>query len=357
MYKFRNTIIGVLTVIGASIVLSACSGDKNKEPAEKQLRPVRTLTVEKADKSQTHEFTAVVDASKKADLSFKIAGEIIEFPINQGDNVKKGQVIAKLNDTDIKIQLDEARSGYDKAKADFTRAERLIKSNNISQSDFDQLKAQFNSAKAKLEGAENNLVYTELKASFDGVIAKKYTETFQEVNAKQAIVALHNLKKISLKVDVPESIMIGVRQNNAPPEIKASFDGVPGKEFPLTFKEVATQPDDVTKTYEVTFTMDSPKEHTILPGMTARVRGEKILANDSGAEYFLPPNVVLKDSNGHYVFVVEKESDGIGKVSRKTVTIGDINQLGIEVYAGIIEGEQVLSAGMSKVTDGMLVKF
>ncbi|MCO4799895.1 MAG: efflux RND transporter periplasmic adaptor subunit, partial [Colwelliaceae bacterium] len=159
-FNNKNVLCGALCIM----LLSSCS--EQKIETEKQLRPVRTLTVSVPDLNRAHEFTAVVDASRKADLSFKVSGELIKFNFNQGENVKIGQVIAKLNDRDIKVQLNEAQSYFDKAKADFQRAKNLISSNAISQADFDQLKSQFSSAKAKLDSAKNNLEYTELKASF-----------------------------------------------------------------------------------------------------------------------------------------------------------------------------------------------
>jgi RND family efflux transporter MFP subunit len=339
------------------VLLSSCSEQQQVE-SEKTLRPVRTITVSAPDLNRAHEFTAVVDASRKADLSFKVSGELIKFNVNQGENVKSGQVIAKLNDRDIKVQLNEARSYFDKAKADFERAKDLISTRAISQADFDQLKSQFTSAKAKLDTAKNNLEYTELRASFTGIIAKKYTENFQEVRAGSGIVALHDLSNIDLKIDLPESIMIRVKRRDEPPKLTAQFDAIAGEDFPLSFKEVSTQADDVTKTYQVTLSMAAPSEHNILPGMTAHVTAEQLLqSNGSEARFYLPAKTVLKDSKGNYVYIITHESKGIGLVSRHSVTIGEITELGIEIFAGLKQGDEVLSAGMSKVSNGMKVRY
>ena len=98
----------IILWVAATIVLSACS-QPEQEP-QKIIRPVRTMIVAAPDLSQVHEFTAVVDAARKADLSFKVSGELIEFKLNQGEKVVAGQVIAKLNDRDFKIQLQEVKS-------------------------------------------------------------------------------------------------------------------------------------------------------------------------------------------------------------------------------------------------------
>lgn len=355
MYRHISGILLWLAV--STLCMTGCEQDNAPLTEEKPLRPVRTMVVSVADTTNSHEFTAVVDAARKADLSFKISGEIITMNIKQGDRVVAGQVLAKLDDKDIKIQLKEAQSSYDKAKSDFDRARKLIKSNTISKADFDQVKAQHNSALAILDGTKNNLSYTSLKSPFKGVIAKKYSENFQEVNAKQPVFALHDLSSINLKIDVPESIMINTRQNDTPPNLSASFDAIPEVSFPLKFKEVATQPDEVTKTYEATLSMEKPKNHTILPGMTARVVAELSIPDNISPKFYLPANVVLKNSSGNFVYSVVDNKDGSGTIVMKTVTIGEISQLGIEIFSGIAEGEHIVTAGMSKVSDGLRVKF
>ncbi len=355
-----NTIVnklGVVLLIPIAWSLTSCS-DNSQETEVKPLRPVKTMTVSLPDSHITREFSAVVDASRKADLSFKIAGELIELNVQQGEEVSAGQVLAKLNDRDIKIQLQEAQSLFDQAQGDYNRAKNLIASKVISQSDFDKLKAQFQSAQAKLSTAQNNLEYTELKASFDGIIAKKYTENFQEINAKSPIFALHDLTNISLKIDVPESIMINNQRDKVLPKLIAQFDAINNESFPLTFKDVATQADEITKTYEVTLSMKSPQDHTILPGMTARVIVEDLVQSHSkAAAFYLPAKTVLSDSQGNFVYVVKRQSEGVGQIVRQGITIGDITPLGIEVFTGLSQGDVILTAGMSKVTDGLAVKY
>lgn len=348
----------VLLLVAAVTALSGC--DKSAVNAGEKaplLRPVRTMILETIDNTQVHEFTAVVDASRKADLSFKVSGELTAILVKEGDIVSKGDVLARLNDTDITIERVNAKSNFDKAKSDFDRAKTLIKTDYISQSDFEQLKATYNSAKAQLDIAENNLRYTQLMASFDGVIAKIYPERFQEVSAKSTVMRLHNLRKVKILIDVPQSFMIRITKDSDKGQVSAKFDAIPDQDFPLQFSEVATLADEQTKTYQVVFTMDASKDHSILPGMTATVRAKMNLPVEHEPAFYLPANVVLKDSNSHYVFVVNQVAEGKGKVVKKVVTIGDITPLGIEVYSGLAQGDAVLTAGMTKVSDGMLVKF
>lgn len=346
-----------LFAVTLSLGLVACSDQQAQKQPEAKLRSVRTVQVQQALYGPYQEFTAVVDASQKVDLAFKVSGRIIELPVKSGDEVKQGQLIAQLDDTDLKVQLSEAQSSYEQASSDFERAKKLIGNFSISQSDFDQFKARYNSATAQLENAQNKLSYTKLYASFDGVIATRYVENFQEIAAQAPIAALHDLKNISFKVDIPESIIIKHQRQAQPPKIKALFDSIADKEFPLTFKEISTQADEITKTFQATFIMPAPENYTILPGMTARVRVMKPEGERHQANFYLPSHAVLKDSQGHFVYTVAASDPGQGVIRRQAVTIGNLTSLGIEVFTGIESQQHVITAGMSKVSDGMIVRF
>ena len=344
------------SLFGGLIVVSGCEEKSADTAEEKPLRPVRVMEVMTSSGALGKEFIAVADASRKADLSFKVAGEMIEFPVNQGDLVKKGQLLAKLDDKDWQVQFREADSTLKKAEADFNRGKKLIQANTISRADFEQLEANYSSSNARLDAAKNNLAYTRLTAPFSGVIARKHTENFQEVNAKQVIVSLHDMSRINLKINLPESIVIGARR--APPKLTALFDALGDIPFDLTFEEISTQPDEVTKTYEVTLSMKAPDKYNILPGMTARVSAKRESVGDgSDDRIVLPGKVVLEDSSGNYVFTVLDNNDGTATVLKTAIDAGDISEQGIEVLSGVTVGDLVITAGMSKVSDGMQVKF
>ncbi len=341
-------------ILFSFVLVSACEQQATEAPQDKPLRPVRVMEVMPTDASFGKEFIAIADASRKADLSFRVAGEMVEFPVAEGDRVQRGQVLARLDDRDLQVQFREAEATQKKAEADFTRGQKLIQANTISQADFEQLEANFSAANARLDAASNNLAYTELKAPFDGVIARKHTENFQEVNAKQAIVSLHDMSRINLTINLPESIVIQARQT--PPTIVARFDALGDVPFELAFEEISTQPDEVTKTYEVTLSMAPPTDFNILPGMTARVTATREGAAEDD-RIFLPSKVVLEDSSGNFVYTIIDNNDGTATVQKTPIDVGDISELGIEVLAGVTVGDLVITAGMSKVSQGMAVKF
>lgn len=351
--NYKRTIYPLFTGM-LLVMLSACGEQQAEIEETSSFRPVRTMIVSSHHDGPMQEFPAVVDAANSADLSFKVAGEVTSLLVKQGQDVQQGDVIATLDNTNYKLTLDEAQASYDKAEADFGRAKQLISSGTISQADYDQLKAQFASAKSKLANARNNLDYTTLHASFNGVVARTHIEKFEEVQAKQVIVTLQDIERINLKVNVPESMMVRVSKET-PKQVYAEFAAIKGKRFPLDFVEVSTQADDVTKTYEVTLSMIPPSGYNILPGMTARVLAS--IQQGQQEKIYVPIKTVLKDGTGHFVWTVQAAENGTGKVMKTSIQVGEITQFGFIVLSGLAGGEHVVTAGMSKVTEGQTVKF
>ncbi|WP_249331684.1 efflux RND transporter periplasmic adaptor subunit [Pseudoalteromonas rubra] len=343
-----------LLVVAMTTYLSACSEQQTTADKAPQLRPVRTIELSVNNFGPLQEFPAVVDAASTADLSFKVSGELTHLNVKQGQEVNKGDVIAKLDDTDYKLAVEEAQASFEKAEADFERGKQLIVTGTISQSDYDLLKSQFASAKTKLANARNNLEYTQLKASFSGIVARTHVEQFEEVQAKQVVATLQDIEHINLKVNVPESLMIHVSKDT-PKQVFAEFAAIEGKRFELEFVEVSTQADEVTKTYEVTLGMLPPPGYNILPGMTAKVMASA--PSEARSRLYLPLSTVLKDEQGHYVWTVSSLGEGKGKISKTPVQIGEVSSLGFPVISGVTAGAHVVTAGMSKVTDQQVVKF
>ena len=174
----------------------------------------------------------------------------------------------------------------------------MVGTGAISQLDFDRLEAEVKNAQAALNAANQDLAYTELKAPFGGIIAKREVDRFEEVQAKQTIAILQNIDTLEVKFDLPESIVRGLRASeqgsgSARSRIKvsASFQDRPGETIPLEFKEVATKADPKTQTFEVTYTMQQLEKGSVLPGMTASdmvdlsevAAGETVYTVPSGA--------------------------------------------------------------------------
>lgn len=353
------------------VALSACcfmalGGCKPSEPVEEQapLRFVRTQLISTTAKSINTELPGVVAANQEAELSFRISGKIEKLLVKEGDAVSQGQLLAELDSSDIRIQLKSDQAQYDRALADFNRGKALVGKGTISQADYNQLESSLAGAEAALESTKQNLLYSTLEAPFSGVIAKRSIDNYEEVQAKEGILTLQDVSTIDIKIDIPESIMIRTDKTQTP-DVVAIFDAIPNQTFPLTLKEVATQADRETNTYEVTMSMPRVEGFNILPGMSVTARAtKKGSTNTNGtAQIYVPAHAILEDSTGRFAFVAnlpKGENDTKGEkatVERRSVVTGALSSLGLEVISGLSQGDHLVIAGMSKMYDGLEVRL
>jgi RND family efflux transporter MFP subunit len=322
------------------------------------IRPVKSFLIETGNGGAIRSFPARIDAGRRAELSFRVAGVLKQLPVKEGDQVEAGQLVAALDPTDLQIVFNNRKAGYDNAKRNFTRAQELIKKGNISKMDFDRLEAEFKSADAALQAAQQDLDYTKLTAPFSGRIARRHMEKFEEVQAKQPILDLQDTSELEVKFDVPESLLRGLKaegENKDEVTVTASFADIPGRSFPLTFREITTQADAKTQTFQVTYTMPELEGAIILPGMTAMVRVDISHFDASARPYTVPASAIVGDYKlDPQAWVVDEKSM---TVQSRPVKVGRLLGEYIEVLEGLQAGERIVSAGTPFLVKGMKVRL
>jgi RND family efflux transporter MFP subunit len=225
--------------------------------------------------------------------------------------------------------VDQRREGVNKAKADMA------------------------SLQAAVDEAKNKLKYTYLRAPFDGVIARRYVDNFQEVRMKQPVVTLDDLSSVEILVDVPENLMAVIRAGEA--EGVAEFPSNPGKQYPVTLKEFATRADPTTQTYQVVLTMPAPDDIRVLPGMTASVSGKEAVRDTAAEHIVIPAIAVFADESGKSnVWVVDPETM---KVAERPVETGELTgSASIQILKGLNPGDQIAVTGVAQLREGMQVR-
>nr|WP_242469707.1 efflux RND transporter periplasmic adaptor subunit [Rhabdochromatium marinum] len=341
-------------------VLSGCSPEATPE-GPPPVRPVKTLVVESPNLGGERNFPGRVDAETKAELAFRVPGTVQELLVKEGERVSEGQVLAKLDATNYEIQLRDAQASFERAQNDFNRAKELVDDGFISRTDFDAKEAEYKNAQSALERAQQDVEYTLLKASFDGTISQRYVEQFEEVQAKQAVLAMQDNNSLQVKVDVPENVIRSIKPagsdqpNGARVPTWASFDGHPEQRFKLALREVSTRADRATQTFEVTYSMPAPTDFLVFPGMTATVTADLSQVNASERVFTLPATAVTADAELEpFVWVVEEPAMTVTQVP---VEVGRLSGNSIEVAGGLESGQRVVVAGVGYLAEGMTVRL
>jgi len=354
LFKKLNITVLCLLLMLAGTVLSGCG--KKEEPAPKEVvRPIKVMTVKGGSSSQTLTYPGQTRANKRVDLSFKVPGPLVELPVEEGQAVKKGDLIARILPRDYKINLDQAQARAIEAERQYERYKELYIRRQVAKAEFDRFKASRDVAAAQLEDAQNALKDTYLKAPYDGVVAKRYVENFEEVTAKQPIVFFQDISKIEILVDAPETVMATIRQKRKL-EITAQFTVAPGKKFPLEIKEFSTEADPQTQTYQIVLVMDQPKGINVLPGMTASVTGTSKDTDSSATSIVIPAIAVMEDAQEKAFVWLLKENDMA--VHKTEITVGEMTGSdSIIVLEGLKSGDKIATSGITKLEEGMKVRI
>jgi RND family efflux transporter MFP subunit len=340
-----------LTVVAAATVV-ACS-EKAEVSEEQQARPARLMQVNEANGPRLREFPAVVEAAKVAQLTFRVAGEVIELPARPGTEVKQGELIARLDPTDYQLAVDQAKAQYELALSQYERNKVLVSEGVMSEGQFDQIESELAVAKSNYETAKANLRYTELTAPFDGVIANLAVEAYENIQAKQPIVTLQISNAIDISINVPEKLFAKVKkQTDYQPEVR--FDAAPGFTYPAHLKEWDSQSDGATNTYEVVFTLPKPQDINVLPGMTATVIVDiNEVLRSSQIGIVVPAKAVFTESrDASYVWVVSDDM----RVQKRKVNVGPMTNDGLTVLDGLEAGEIIVVAGVHQLKENQQVR-
>jgi len=349
----------VASVLISLSILISCSESTPINTEETLIRPAKIFIVEDPSTKILRNFPAEVEANTDSQLAFRVGGQITEFTIKAGNEVRKGDILAKLDSKDFELQLDDRQARYNLAQSKFDRAKLLLEKQLGSQSGFDEAKANLDVARSSLNVAKSNVEYTLLRAPFSGTVSHVYFEKFDHIQPKQPILDLQTNDLIDISIQIPESIASRTNKNTRY-QPTVIFDSHPQEEFLATVKEWDTQADPSTLTYKVVFSLPNPSAFNVLPGMSANVRIDLSQVTTLNlTKYILPISAVFSaedqplKNNKKFVW---KVNPATMKVNRIEVNVGDIKSNGIEILSGLTAGDQVVAAGSHFLTENMEIR-
>lgn len=348
------------TLIASSVLalgLTACS-EEEVTVSKEYTRTVKVYTVGSDSNAAAREFSGRVASADVSALSFRIGGEIIALPVRNGLQVKAGDIIARLDDRTVQNDLKNAQAQFELATAEHTRKQSLFRQRIISQSSYDRAYTALVSATTALDQAKDNLSYTEIHAPFDGVIGKVSLENHEVVNPNQVIATIQGEEVVEITIQLPENIVANIAPQE---EIEAyrpqvRFTSNPEQAYAVQFKESAAEANRGSQTYDVTYTLDRPDDLQLLPGMSATVVIDVArITRAQASEHLLVPTTAISRAIGQEQTYAWKLDPNASVVNQVQLELGNVTDNGIEVLAGLRQGDQIVSAGLSELSEGMTV--
>jgi len=371
MASFWLKISGAVQISGAllsllvlSLLLAACQAPAAPSASSVKteiVRPVKVAVVGAGIAGRVLTYSGVVRPRIESALGFRVPGKIVERSVNVGDRIEVGQVIARLDDTDLKLAENAAKAAVAGARTrrevasdNVDRARALLPKAIIAQATYDTRRneldaaaAALDSAKAQLRQASNAVEYATLKADSPGIVTAVAAESGQVVSAGQSIVMLAHAGEMEIEVAVPE-------QDAADLEIgqpaKVTLWAGPRSSLEGRIREIAGQADAASRTYSIRIAVSAPPR-TMRLGMTASVA---MRVGDQAAPVVVPLTAVTESDGRPVVFV----ADPTTKAVRKTpVVVGAVVEDGVRIAEGLHAGELVVTAGVQFLRDGMRVRL
>lgn len=341
--------------------ISACQNTEISSANEQQelVRPAKIVAVISSGLNFTRSYPGTLEAAEKAELAFRVSGQVSSLPAQAGLRVKKGQVLARLDDSDYRNSFDERKARFDLAKIQHKQAEKLLKQKLSSRLKFDQSAAELKTAQAALDQARSNLDYTELHAPFEGIVARVDIQNFQTVQAMLPIIKLQNDSSLDIRFSVPETIISRLRRVEDPKIIKSicgdvSFSAHPDRTFKACHKEHESVPDPVTRNYSALFSLVSISELVLLPGMTASIEIDftPFLADQDAEILFVPIESVFEQDGNQWVWKVDADS----RAQKQQIEAGRFENDLLEIRQGLGTQDKIIAAGVSFIREGLQVK-
>ncbi len=343
----KHTLIGAVVTLSLSTLLTGCN-KAISEPAEPLIKPVKLLAVKDLTVDDSDAFLARIDATYRAQLSFQVGGEVEKLLVRMGQGVEKGEVLATLDPKDLQLALDAAQAQYALAKTQWERAKSLYSKKLISTDSYDQKETQYKAALASFEQAKTDLSYTKIQAPFDGVVSYTYVKPYQVVGEKQEILNLIDNTALDVSFTLPvsyaESVSLSALKNA---EMWVTMDSEPSKRIPGKFKEISTQPNIDTNSYEAIVTITRPTDRNLLTGMTGQVHIAK--QNKSNAMTLPTSAWVNKQESQGEVWVMDSSTQQVSKVTLS------LNESGA-IESGLDNNDYVVIAGVERLVEGQVVK-
>lgn len=293
-------------------------------------------------------FPGVVKAAQQIELGFKTAGQIKQLCVDEGDYIREGQLIARLDDTDYQLQLAATESQYRQLSTEMTRLEELHRRNNITDNDYEKAVAGLEQLKVQLESNRNTVNYTQLHSPISGYIQAVHFEKAEMVNTGTAVVTLVDVNNIEIESELPASVYL---QKDNFISYSCHSRLLADNNFSLKLASINPKSNS-NQLYRMRLFPETDAKNALSIGMNVEVTVEIRNGEHSGG-YTLWPRSVFMQNGKSYVWVVNDRSE----VKLKPVEISGLDSKGrIIILSGLNETDNIVESGLSALDEGDVVR-
>lgn len=340
----------VLTFIIAAIVIAACNGkaSENKLVVKSETIPVKLLPINQDTASNVITASGLLSTENEARLSFKIGGIIEKIFVREGEQVRKGQLLATLKSTEIASQVQQVQLAVEKAQRDYQRANNLYMDSVVTLEQLQNAKTGVDIARQNLQQVAFNQQYSRIYAPADGFVVKKIGNEGEFASSGSPVLftnALSSSSKWILKIGLSDKEWSALEVGN---NANVSVDAFPGKMFKAVVSKKSISADAASGSFQAELQVDFDQQQPAI-GMFGKA---SITVSHSSVGFSIPYEALL-EANGKkgFVFVTDDKKT----VKKCTVTISDISNNVVYIGDGLQGHSYVVVAGSPYLNEQSII--
>ena len=351
--------VSMIVLIGVALGSMGCR--EQEAPPPEPIRPIKILSIGGSDGGTQLEFPGTIEAARHSRMGFEVQGRMIEYPVVEGDRLKKGDLLAKLDPRDYQEAINKAQAQANFLETELARRRQLFDQGVDSELVYEKARRNYEVQVANVATAQKALDDTELRAPFDGVVSAKLVKDFVNVAAKEPVAIFEDDSFLKIEIAIPEvdfirmapGLTLAERTSVANPKVILS--SMSDREFPARIVEIANIADPITRTFRITLSFEKPDDLIINSGMTA-----KVVATSTGNErlavggFLIPVQAALGDEAGK-AFVWRVDSQTM-EVHRNPVELGEMTGSMVLIMSGLSSGDEIAISGIGQLREGMRVR-
>ena len=314
--------------------------------------PVKVEAVKRGDISAYILKNTTLEAERWVDVRARRAGQVIALLKEEGDPVRAGTVMARLDADAAQISVAQREVAHQEAKQRYEREDALFQRNLGSKQSYENAKTQFESSKAQLEQAKLDLSYTAIRSPIEGIMTLRNIEVGNMVTNNQVVASVAKFDPLLARIQVTEKDFGKITVGQT---ARITVEAAPEREFTGTVKMISPVVDPESGTVKVTVEVPRTDTSLLRPGMFASVY---IITETRRNTMVIPKKALVLEGEGNQVFTFETDPEtGRGQAQRKRIEIGFTDSDRLEILNGLSPGEQVITVGQEGLRPGSPVRL
>ena len=305
--------------------------------------PVVIATPTVADIAATYQTTATIAADAEAPILARVAGEVVEILVEEGDVVRQGQMLARLDGERLRIEMQRAKAEFEKTTREYRRMSNLHERGLISTAQVEALEYDLAALKASYDLRQLDFDYTAIRATISGVVSSRDVKVGTHVETGQAVFTITDTSRLVAYLNIPQTELAKFSSGH---ETAVAVDSAPSAVFDATIARISPTIDTTTGTFRATVYIDN-QHGELAPGMFGRFA---IAYEKHVAAILIPATAAVREDNEIIVYVVEN-----GAAVRRPIQTGIQSNGLLEVVNGLGTSDQIVLSGQSRLREGSRV--